>query len=159
MMKKNTAILLLFILTVHPVSLQAYAEEIMIPAEQVWESAKEVLKTPGFRKLDWDKKFMETKWTYDEVSRSRGIMKKLTSAWYERRYRMKIQFTELMGGATAVKITGVFQERPRDAGVNVGWSTYKLQSQDYDMERDVFFKILYALEKKKREPSKPLPRA
>lgn len=119
----------------------SYQDEIGAGVEEVWQSAREILKPYGIQKEVYKKKVLETKWIEDRIERSRGILKKVASEMYLRQYKIKVELTPLPD-RTGIKVSGSFREKPLEAPPAVSWRPIKPGLQDYDLERDFFFHIL-----------------
>ena len=132
---------------VPPFSHAAYSDTILVPVEEVWTATLEALDPYGIRKKDFEKGKLESGWHQDRVVRSHGLLKKVFRQTYERRSRFEIRFKEEGAGA-AVEIRGKFQERPAGSPQAV-WRTVKPESQDYELERELFQKILTKIEAKR----------
>ena len=150
-MKGKTHILLLilfFLLSPH--ALASYSDAIYVPQSEVWDAAKKVLGQKSFKKDDPKKGELETNWIEDQVVRRRGLLKKIASKVYGRRYRIKLNLKQEKE-LTHVDIEGVFQEKSLDS-VNSIWRKIKPESEDYEIERTLFKKILHQIEVNRNEP-------
>jgi hypothetical protein len=141
------ACLCLFLLLQEPAA--AYTDDIQAPAEQVFKAAREVLEPFGIRKMDPEKKQIESQWIEDRVVRTRrllpiGIKTKLKQT-YDRRYRIQIECQETPP-ITRITVKGRFQVKLVEGYPISHWQLVKPQLVDYDAERDFFFKILRKLE-------------
>ena len=116
-----------------------------VEAEEVWKSLLKTAEPYGIKKKDEGKKKLETGWKEDYVSRNRGLLKKVASQRYERRYRFKIQ---LKGEPLAanVEIKGVFQEREAGAPPQSPWRPVKPAAAEYEVEQEFFKKLISRLE-------------
>lgn len=123
-----------------------YSDEIAVSQDEVWKAAVEAFKPYGLRKADAKKKQIETKWIYDNVLRSGGLLKRIAKEEYERRYRMKIKIAD-RAGDTKVEIRGVFQQRHQSLNPQISWTLIRPRADDLDVERDFFMKILSRIEK------------
>ena len=130
----------------------AYHDEVLTTAEEVWKAAKTALTPKGIQHEDWNKKTIKSKWVEDYVTKQKelfpsklGIGKTIPST-VRRRYQFTIQLTETSTG-TGISIMGNFQERPF-SGVpsQLHWEKISPTSEDYELERTMFFKILGELE-------------
>ena len=126
--------------------LLAYSDKIAVPIEEVWQAANEALAPYGVRRVNEEKKHIESDWMEDRVLRSRGLLKNIAAKLYQRRYRIRIQLAPEEDYATQVKIEGIFQERPLDAKPILSWRTVKRETADYKVEYDFFTKVLKQLE-------------
>ena len=125
----------------------AYSDHIGVSTDEVWQAAVQVFKPYGIHRSDESKKNLETNWMQDQVVRSRGLLKKIAKARYDRRYRLKFRVSEKAGGAD-VEIKGVFEEKPVDIGFSVPWKRVGgVEIDDADIEQDFFMKILRRMEK------------
>jgi len=135
-----------------PAAHAAYRDEVLTTAEEVWKAAKTVLTPKGIEREDWNKKTIQSKWIEDYVTKQKEILpsrlgiRKTIPKTVRRRYQWTIQLTETSTG-TEVAIAGNFQERPF-SGVpsRMHWEKINPASEDYDLERVMFFKILAELE-------------
>ena len=126
-----------------------YTDEIELKTEEVWLAVKEVFKPYGFFKLDEEKRELRTQWIEDTVVRSRSLLPfggfKEVRRTVNRRYQLSVKLKEI-AGVVQVKINGKFQEQSREGRPQWTWRTVKPQSEDYDIERQYFFKILNHLQ-------------
>lgn len=129
----------------------AYSDEISAPLEEVWQGVQEAMKPYGIKKMDRDKNEIQSRWIEDRVKRSRGLLKRVASQLYARRYRLKVRLKPL-AHLTAVNVRGTFEERPLDSAPAVHWRSYKLQSSDYEVERDFFMQLLKTLQSRRQNP-------
>ena len=130
----------------------AYSDEISAPLEEVWQAVQETLAPYGIKKIKPHTNEIESRWIKDRVKRSRGLLKNVASQLYERRYRLKIRLNQA-GGLTSVAIRGTFEEKPYDSPPAVHWQSYKLESSDYDAERNFFMQILKTLQSRRQNPA------
>ena len=138
----------------------AYRDEILTNSEEVWKAAKTALTPKAIQREDWDKKIIKSKWIEDYVTKQKeilpsglGISKTIPNT-VRRRYQLTIRLTET-STATEISILGNFQERPF-TGVpsQLHWEKVSPSSEDYDIERALFFKILSELERLRRASPK-----
>jgi hypothetical protein len=129
----------------------AYTDQITVKVEEAWSAAEEVLKPYGFHKIDPEAKTLETKWMKDRIVRKgKGVFKNLTSATYERRYRLKVKINP-RAFDTEIEVRGVFQERPLAPNSNIFlWKKVRPRTEDFDVERNIFMRILNRLELNRR---------
>jgi hypothetical protein len=124
----------------------AYTEVIEILPEEAWQATREALLEYGIHKENYLKKEIETKWQEDTVTRSRGILKKVTKSTFKRRYRIRVKLLKQGERATHIEVVGVFQEKPLTGNPSLMWKKIRPDVKDYDIERDFFYKILKKLE-------------
>lgn len=131
----------------------AYTDQITVKADEAWQVAQEVLKVNGLDKVDHDNKTLRTKWVEDRVvRRGKGVLKKITSVTMQRRYRMTVRVIQRPFD-TEIEVKGDFQERT--LGVNqtsYSWKKIRTKSDDFDLERAVFMRILNRLEIARTNP-------
>lgn len=143
---KITRIALLFMLVLSSNAFALYTDQIGAPIEEVWQAAKDSLKSYGIKKEDLIKKHFETRWVEDRVVRSSGLLKKVASRIYILRYRMRLQFIEDAKG-TKVEIQGTYRQKPLDGSPSSRWETTR---PERDLERDFFYKVLRQVETNRR---------
>ena len=134
-------------------ALWAYTDQITVKSDEAWQAAQEVLKPSGIDKLDPATKTIRTKWTHDRVVRKgKGVFKNIASVTMERRYRMTVHVIQRPFD-TEIEVRGDFQERTM--GVNqtsYTWTKVKTKSEDFDLERATFMRILNRLEIARTNP-------
>lgn len=130
----------------------AYDDVIELPQTEVFEAAKIALKDLGLKKADPEAGYLQSKWNQDKVIRSRGLLRGIVRTGYLRRYRIHVYLFE-EENATRVKVKGAFQERSSGTDANIPWHSVKIMAADHRIERDVFFKILTAIENSRKENS------
>ncbi len=137
-----------------PSRVYAYTQEIQAPVEEVWIAVKEAAASPGLDKVDEKDKVLETEWTEDRVVRMEQLMPFMKKAehpkTWERRYRLRVELIPVPEG-TRVAVRGKFQLKDPDLGVRGKWDNVKPESEDYDMERQFFFRALDILGQKRVE--------
>jgi hypothetical protein len=131
-------------------SLEAYTDAILASPDEIWKAAEEVLEPYGIHKSDAQKYFLETRWIEDRVPRKRNLLPVIqlsarVKQTFERRYRIKVQISEV-GNETQITIKGKFQDRPLAIHPQNRWRPAKPQFEDFDAERQIFYKILRQLE-------------
>lgn len=135
-------------------ALPAYArfEEtfVGVKMDEVWQASQQALEPYGIRKKDDAKRMIETKWTEDTVVRRRGFLKKITAGRYRRRYRFQLQLKE-KGPVLQIQIQGNFQEKSADSRGIDAWRKFKPESQDYELEKEIFKKILMSMEENRKK--------
>lgn len=124
-----------------------YSDQILAPTDEVWDAGKEALKSFGIHKEKRDKGVMESDWIEEQIARSSGLFKGITSRIYVLRYRIRLSIREENSGMTAIDIKGDFQEKPLDARPPMGWRKAR---PDRDIEREFFHKILTHIETNRR---------
>ncbi len=151
---KKWIFLFLFFIVPHGF-VHAYTDQITASPQEIWKAAQEVLKPRGFKKVDEKNLILETKWSVDRVTRSRGLLKSVNAKQsYERRHRLMVKIRK-RDYDTELEIRGVFMERPVETNqLLISWSKYKPEGQDYDLERQAFMQILNRLEIARREALK-----
>ncbi len=132
----------------------AYSDEISAPLEEVWQGVQETLKPYGIKNMNRDQGEIQSRWIQDRVKRSRGLLRKIASQIYARRYRLKVRLKPA-AYLTTIEIRGTFEERPLDSPPAAQWRNYELQPVDYDVERDFFMQLLKTLEGR-RQNATPL---
>ena len=130
-----------------PSSGWAYTDQITVKAEEAWQVAQNVLKSTGFKKLDPEKKVLETQWVHDRVLRKgKGLLKLIASQTYDRRYRLRVRVTQ-RAFDSEIEIRGTFQERPMGpVSSKLSWKQVRPQTEDFDIERALFMRILNHLQ-------------
>ena len=131
----------------------AYTDQITVKADEAWQAAQEVLKKDGFDHLDSESKTLRTKWIYDQVVRKgKGPLKKITSVTMERRYRMSVHVVQRPFD-TEIEVRGNFQERTMGNNrTSISWKKVRTKSEDFDLERAIFMRILNRLEIARTNP-------
>ncbi len=124
----------------------AYTDDVRAGIEEGWQAADKVFAPVGIHKKDEKKKSMESRWLEDEVIRKNHLFKDITSQAYRRRYRMKVSLTEA-GEDIRIRVTGEFEEKPKQSPVTAPWRKLKPEMQDYDLERVYFMRILAQMAK------------
>lgn len=150
----KTAFIFLGLWCVFCPGLWAYTDEIRAGFEEIWKAAEDVLTPSGIRKLSLEEKKIETKWIEDRVLRTRRLLpvgsKTQIKQLFARRYRIFVQFEENPSGIQ-IAVKGRFQIKSTEDVPQLRWnSVLKPQLVDYDVERDIFFKILRRLEDSRR---------
>lgn len=137
--------MLVLLIKVSP--LCAYMDQVTVKAPEAWEAAKEVFRKTGFKKIDEKKYRFETKWIEDEVTRSRGLLKGIASQKYQRRYRISVEIRQREYDSE-IEIHGTFQERPLNINQQylMTWQTVHPETEDYEVERQGFMRILGQLQ-------------
>ncbi len=135
-------------------SLQAYTDEVQAGFEEIWKAAEDVLTPYGIRKMSLEEKRLETKWIEDRVLRTRRLLpvgsEVKIKQLFARRYRIFVQLEDKPSG-TQISVKGRFQIKSTEDVPQLRWnSVLKPQLVDYDVERDIFFKILRRLEDSRR---------
>jgi hypothetical protein len=140
-------LLLNVVMISRPINSFAYTDQITVKADEAWQAAQEVLKTSGFHKLDHKTKTLQTKWIQDRVVRKgKGVLKNFTSETVERRYRLTVRVIQ-RDFDTEIDIRGSFQERTMGNNhTSISWKKVRTQSEDLDIERAIFMRILNRLE-------------
>ena len=127
----------------------AFQEEILTSKNEIWTAAKTVLASHGgIAKENADKGILESKWVEDVVKKKRSILPEriagggpTVSQTVRRRYRLRVVVEEKAQGS-AVSIQGTFEERPYNDRPQTPWNKITPGTEDYQVERDTFFKIL-----------------
>ncbi len=141
---------LVLLLTVAPKnSFARYSDEIAVSQDEVWKAVQTALKPFGIRKINENKKTIETDWVQDRVRRSNRLLKNIPKQMYDRRYRMKVRLRD-RAGDTMIEITGVFQQRI-GTRIQDPWELIKPTGDDLDIEQDFFMKILNQLSNDRRD--------
>ena len=140
-------IFLMAALLLKPPLVSAYMDDVKgVTAEEAWQATLKVLGTKGVQKADKNKKFIQSRWVEDEVVRRNSLFKDVTSQDYLRRSRMKISFNELPD-RVEIKITGSFEEKPKQSPPQAPWRKLKTRVEDYELEHALFMRILTQLAK------------
>jgi len=139
--------LILFFFAMPPAAL-AYLDEVLMTPNEIWEAAKTVLETPGIDVENKETYTLKSKWVEDYVRKERTVIPRQVGRGFtltgtvRRRYQMMIVLKELPS-ATQIQITGKYQERPVGAPEHQArWKFIKPSTEDYELERQLFFKIL-----------------
>ncbi len=162
-MKKKKKIGLLFFALCFLLSTGAIAfEDVILTSRiEVWKAARETLQSSGFSSEDQNEGKLKTRWIEDTVVKERPVF---SGPWgsgptvkqtFRRRYRISIVIDETKNGAL-VKIHGEFEQKIYSARPQAPWQREELTTEDYDVERAVFFKILRHLEISRKAPG-PMP--
>lgn len=146
MKNKPFGILLIAVLALPTSFAFAYTDDVKTEVEEAWQAAGKVFTPIGIHKMDEKKKYIESRWMEDEVVRKNHLFKDITSQAYRRRYRIKVRLTE-SGENVQVRVTGEFEERPKQSPVTAPWRKLKPEMQDYDLERVFFMRILSQMAK------------
>lgn len=137
-------------------SAYGYLDEVLTSPAEVWDAAVTLLeREEGIKSQDRDKGVLTSEWMEDTVRKEKrmfpsmvGVDKTLAST-VRRRSRMRIQLTETATG-TQIQITGKFQEKPLTGPPHqVRWEKIKPDTEDYDLERQLFFEILEEISRKR----------
>lgn len=134
--------------------LEAYTDEIQASTEEIWKAVEDVLKPYGIRKVSVEEKRIETKWIQDRVLRSRRVLpigsKREIKQLFDRRYRILVQLDE-RPSSTQIAVKGRFQIKSPENIPQLHWNTVlKPQLVDYEVEREMFYKILRRVEDSRR---------
>lgn len=124
----------------------AYTDDVQARIDEAWQAVEKVLTPVGIYKKDEKKKYMQSRWMEDEVIRKNHLFKDITSQAYRRRYRMKVYLTEA-GENIQIRVTGEFEQKPKQSPVTAPWRKLKPQMEDYDLERAFFMRILAQMAK------------
>lgn len=126
----------------------AYLDEVLMTPEEVWRASKLVLETDGIRVENKENYTLKSRWIEDYVRKEKKIFpdalgRGLTlPSTTRRRYQMTVVLTELPTG-TQIQISGKYQERPISSPEHQArWKFIKPTTEDYELERILFFKIL-----------------
>ena len=135
--------------------LNAYTDEIQVSSDEVWKAAEEVFKPIGIHKFNPKKRIIESDWIQDHVKRSSRLFpvgpQTTVKRTYDRRYRVHVQINEDSPLQAQVVVKGRFQLSSPEPYAMPRWhSVIKPTIEDYDIERDFFFKILRKIEDNRR---------
>ncbi len=129
----------------------AYTDRIDANALEIFNAAQECFKKEGILKSDVEKKSLTTKWIYTRIrrSRKRRFVPIHLQENVDLRYQLKI---DVLDGKnySDISIQGWFQEKATDAAPQQAWENSPSAKELYFKERESFFKILNALEAKKK---------
>ena len=130
----------------------AFQEEILTDKAEIWTAAKKVLTPKGIAKENLDKGLLQSKWIEDVVVKKKSVLPSqiggggaTVSQTVRRRYRMRIAIEETAKGST-LSIQGTFEERPFDDRPQTPWNKITPSTEDYQVERQIFFKILESMQ-------------
>ena len=153
MNKKIALILLPLIFSGFQGSVWAFQEEILTSRNEIWAAAKAVLASHGISKENAEKGILESKWIEDVVEKTKSILPSriagggpTVTKTVRRRYRLRIVVEEKAQGSL-LNIRGKFQERPFDDRPQTPWNKITPGTEDYQVERETFFKILEVMQK------------
>jgi len=133
----------------------AYTDDIQAESEELWQAVSDTFEIYGIHSQKPNKKVLTSHWIYDEVTRSRGLFKGIFRQNYDRRYRIKVTLIRADVKMISVEVRGAFQERSTGTGPSIPWKLIKPNSEDYQVEREFFIKILNQLAHNKRKAAKP----
>ena len=143
-----TTVLILFSLSAF-----AYTDDIQgATVDDAWQAALKALGPKGVKEADEKKKVLVSRWMEDEVVRRNSLFKGVTSQSYRRRSQMEISLTEIPDGVH-ILIKGEFEEKPQDSPAQAPWRKLKMQTEDYDLERNLFMRILTQMAKDRYRPA------
>lgn len=142
----------IFVLGVFFLALQttafAYLDEVLMTPDEVWTAAKTVMEPKGVRTENKAAYTLKSKWIEDYVRKEKNILPAALGrgvtlrSTVRRRYQMAVELKELPTG-TEIQISGKYQERPIGAPEHQArWKYVKPSTEDYELERALFFKIL-----------------
>ena len=135
-----------------PVSYAVYTDEIALDSKRVWEAAHQALESYGIGKENPAKGTLESRWIEDLVRRSHKFLPEAIKGSYLRRYRLVITLRE-EGGKTSVTIKGKFQQKDTGLPPAAPWLPISPKTEDYEMERNFFMKLIARLEQNLTSPS------
>ncbi len=152
-MNKKTAFILLAVLLLgFQGSGAAFQEEILTSKSEIWNAARKVLASRGIAKENAAKGILESKWIEDVVRKTKSLLPgriagggPSVTQTVRRRYRLRIVVEEKAQGSV-VSIQGKFQERPFDDRPQTPWNKITPGTEDYQVERETFFKILEVMQ-------------
>lgn len=133
----------------------AYTSEIQATLDEVWEAAHQVIeKDYGIDTINEKKRLITSDWSYDQVTRKKPLLPLVKSTeikeTFERRYKTHVTLKQVKD-LVEIRVKGEFEQKAlREQGAKAKWKNHRPKSQDYIVEREVFFKILERLEKNKR---------
>ena len=146
-MKLRLLTAVLFFLAIQPSGF-AYLDEVLMTPSEVWTATKIVMQDSGIASEDQKTYTLKSKWIEDYVRKERNILpgalgRSLTlKGTVRRRYQMTVQLKELPT-ATQIQVSGKYQERPVGAPQHQArWKFVKPSTEDYELERLLFFKII-----------------
>ncbi len=150
-----------FVLLLRPLHVYAYLDEILTSADDVWAAAKTVMEPQGIRSENKAAYTLKSKWIEDSVRKEKRLFPSAVGIdttiprTLKRRYRMTLQLTETATG-TQIQVQGKFQERPFGAPEHQArWKNVKPGTEDYEVERSLFFKILMELARMRSSQNQP----
>ena len=149
-MKRAVFFLFLTALFFPPHARAFYSDEISASPDEVWRGVEKAMKPYGIRKSDFKKRRSESDWKEDQYVKSgKGLLHSIGSSVVRRRYRFQVRLEE-NSFKTLVKIKGSFQEKPLDVPPGILWKPVKPDTDDLELERNFFMKILAELESLRR---------
>ena len=123
----------------------SYSDQIQVKADELWKAAYTAIQPYGIWKSNEKKKTIQSRWIEDQVVRSNGILKNVTSQKVQRRYRLKVHLIEI-GDTVLLDVKGLFQNKEFGTALASPWFNVSPKDKEYDVERDFFMKILKQLE-------------
>jgi len=140
-----------FLFLTAPPAVFAYLDEVLMTPEEVWTASKTVLQSTGIAVENKETYQLQGKWIEDYVRKEKDLLPKgmgrsiTLPSTVRRRYQMRVQLKELPTG-TQIQVSGKYQERPVSAPEHQArWRYVKPSTEDYELERILFFKILREL--------------
>ena len=129
----------------------AYTDRIDASAQEIFNAAQECFGKEGVLKSDAEKKSLTTKWIYTRIRRSRRrrFVPIHLQENVDLRYQLKIDIQDGKNYSD-ISIQGWFQEKATDAAPQQTWENSPSAKELYFKERESFFKILNALETRKK---------
>jgi len=144
-------ILLSFLIFLIQGTAHAYTDQIQAEPEIIYEVARGLLSSHGFREENAEELKLETKWIKDIVKRRTSLpfVDVTLKKRIERRRRILVTLNP-QEKFVEVQILGVYQFRTPTDRQQAPWKNLNTNAQEYHDERDLFFRILSGLAKKKR---------
>jgi len=146
-MNKRVWIVGILFFAVQPGAL-AYLDEVLMTPDEIWSAAKLVLEPTGIVVENKASYTLKSNWIEDIIRKEKKLLPRAVGGGpsmartVRRRCQMTVMLKELPTG-TQIQITGKYQERPLSAPEHQArWKFVKPSTEDYELERLLFFKIL-----------------
>jgi hypothetical protein len=146
-MNKRVLLIGMFFLVLQPMAL-AYLDEVLMTPDEIWSATKLVLEPTGIASENKASYTIKSKWMEDIIRKEKKLLPRAVGGGptmartVRRRCQMTVVLKELPTG-TQIQISGKYQERPLSAPEHQArWKFVKPSTEDYELERLLFFKIL-----------------
>lgn len=146
-MNKRVWIVGILFLVLQPMAF-AYLDEVLMTPDEIWAATKLVLEPTGIVDENKASYTLKSKWIEDIVRKEKKLLPRAVGGGptmartVRRRCQMTVVLKELPAG-TQIQISGKYQERPLSAPEHQArWKFVKPSTEDYELERLLFFKIL-----------------
>ena len=146
-MNKRVWIVGILFLVLQPMAF-AYLDEVLMTPDEIWSATKLVLEPTGIASENKASYTIKSKWMEDIIRKEKKLLPRAVGGGptmartVRRRCQMTVVLKELPTG-TQIQISGKYQERPLSAPEHQArWKFVKPSTEDYELERLLFFKIL-----------------